>query len=45
MRKALIFPASLTTNTMSPTTTGELLIRTFPVEARAASAPVALSIQ
>jgi hypothetical protein len=45
MRNALILPASLTTNTMLPTTTGELLMRTFPVEARAASAPVALSSQ
>ena len=45
MRNALILPASLMTNTMFPTTTGELLMRTFPVEARAASAPVALSSQ
>jgi hypothetical protein len=30
---------------MLPTTTGELLMRTFPVDARAASAPVALSSQ
>jgi hypothetical protein len=44
-RNALIFPASFTTNTMFPATTGELLMRTFPVEARAASAPVALSNQ
>ena len=45
MRNALILPASLTTNTMLPTTTGELLMRTLPVDARAASAPVALSSQ
>jgi hypothetical protein len=45
MRNALILPTSLTTNTMLPTTTGKLLMRTFPVDARAASAPVALSSQ
>ena len=45
IRNALILPASLTTNTMLPTTTGVLLMRTFPVDARAASAPVALSSQ
>ena len=46
VRNAVILPASFTTNTMFPMTTGELLIRTFlPADARAARAPVALSSQ
>lgn len=45
VRYAVRCPASLTTNTMLPDTTGGLLMRTFPVFARAARAPVALSNQ
>jgi hypothetical protein len=44
-RNAVILPTSLTTNIRPPATTGALLMRTFPVPALAAMAPVALSNQ
>ena len=45
VRKALMRPASLMTNTMLPETIGGLLTRTLPLGTRAASSPVALSSQ